>query len=140
MIQEKIIAIPGFPPETSILLKHMMLSHHGQYEYGSPKRPKTIEATILNYLDDLDAKINGIRTHIGKEPESQSRWSSYHKLYDRYFYKDSPDNGQEALAVAPEPEPEPEPVRNTPPAVDREKKGFHNNPFTKLNNENLDLF
>jgi 3'-5' exoribonuclease len=140
MIQEKIIAIPGFPPETAILLKHMMLSHHGQYEYGSPKRPKTIEATILNYLDDLDAKINGIRTHIGKEPESQSRWSSYHKLYDRYFYKDSPDNGQEALAVAPEPEPEPEPVRNTPPAVDREKKGFHNNPFTKLNNENLDLF
>jgi 3'-5' exoribonuclease len=140
MIQEKIIAIPGFPPETSILLKHMMLSHHGQYEYGSPKRPKTIEATILNYLDDLDAKINGIRTHIGKEPESQSRWSSYHKLYDRYFYKDSPDNGQEALAVAPEPESEPEPVRNTPPAVDREKKGFHNNPFTKLNNENLDLF
>ncbi|WP_041974605.1 3'-5' exoribonuclease YhaM family protein [Geobacter sp. OR-1] len=140
MIQEKVSGIAGFPAETAILLKHMILSHHGQYEYGSPKRPKTIEATILNYLDDLDAKINGIRTHIGREPDSQSRWSSYHKLYDRYYFKDATDYSQDDLDADPDPVPVPKPVENTPKPVEREKKGFHNNPFEKLNNENLDLF
>ena len=53
-----------------------MLGHHGRYEYGSPKRPKTIEATILNYLDDMDSKINGIRAHIAKESVSTSRWTA----------------------------------------------------------------
>ncbi len=57
MIHERIATIPGFPVELAMLVKHLVLSHHGQYEYGSPKRPKTIEATILNYLDDLDSKI-----------------------------------------------------------------------------------
>lgn len=136
MIQEKIAAIPGFPLETAILLKHMMLSHHGQYEYGSPKRPKTMEATILNYLDDLDAKINGIRTHVGKEPESSSRWSSYHKLYDRYFFKGVPENPDEILEAAPPPAP----LHIPPQQAVKEKPGFHNNPFTNLKNENLDLF
>jgi len=141
MMQEKISAIPGFPSEMSILLKHMMLSHHGQYEYGSPKRPKTIEATILNYLDDLDAKINGIRTHIGREPDNPSRWSSYHKLYDRYYYKDSPGAAEEFGEVVPvEPTITPAPDRKSPQLVEKEKKGFHNNPFGNLKNENLDLF
>jgi 3'-5' exoribonuclease len=89
MLQERIAALPGFPVELGMLLKHMLLSHHGQYEYGSPKRPKTMEATILNYLDDLDSKINGIRTHIRKEPDNPSRWTSYHRLYDRYFFKEN---------------------------------------------------
>jgi 3'-5' exoribonuclease len=65
-----------------MLLQHMLLSHHGQYEFGSPKRPKTLEATVLNYLDDLDSKINGIKTHIGREPDNHSRWTTYHRLYD----------------------------------------------------------
>lgn len=136
MIQEKIAGIPGFPLETTVLLKHMILSHHGQYEFGSPKRPKTIEATILNHLDDLDAKINGIRTHLGREPESQSRWSSYHRLYDRYFYKDSPGSPEEEVELPPEPETR----STTQPQPEKEKKGFHHSPFSSLKNENLDLF
>jgi len=140
MLQEKIAAIPGFPLELSMLLKHMLLSHHGQYEYGSPKRPKTLEATILNYLDDLDSKINGIRTHIRKEPVNGSRWTAYHRLYDRYFYKenclDEEDDLPPVEVVAEEPPPEPQPR----PGGDKEKKGFHNNPFTQLKGENLDLF
>ena len=88
MIHERVCQIPGFPPELAMQLKHLILSHHGQYEYGSPKRPKTIEATVLNYLDDLDSKINGIRTHIKKEGEMQGNWTAYHRLYDRYFYVD----------------------------------------------------
>ena len=76
MIEEAIRQIPGFPRQLAIMLKHLLLSHHGQYEYGSPKRPKTLEAVILNYLDDLDSKINGVRTHIEKEPDSGSTWTS----------------------------------------------------------------
>lgn len=155
MVQERIAAIPGFPAELAMLLKHMLLSHHGQYEYGSPKRPKTVEATILNYLDDLDSKINGIRTHIRKEAESQSRWSSYHRLYDRYFYKESYSCGEEydeaaeaeaegaSTAPVPQPAAPPEPPAAPAPQPRREeqqKKGFHNNPFEKLQGKNLDLF
>ncbi|MDD2366765.1 MAG: HD domain-containing protein [Desulfuromonadaceae bacterium] len=93
LVDEKIRLVDGFPHELGMLLKHMLLSHHGQYEYGSPKRPKTIEATILNYLDDMDSKINGIRTHIAKETASSSSWTAHHRLYDRYFFK---NNGMEA--------------------------------------------
>lgn len=139
MIQEKIAAIGGIAPELAMLLKHMLLSHHGQYEFGSPKRPKTVEATILNYLDDLDSKINGIRTHIRKEAGSQSRWTSYHRLYDRYFYK---DNGMEGDEPPPPEEGAEEPVEavSSERREGRERKEFRNNPFEELKAKNLDLF
>ncbi len=86
MIEERSRTIPDFPRKQVMLLKHLLLSHHGQYEYGSPKRPKVLEAVILNFIDDLDSKINGIQTHIDKEPERTADWTSYHRLYDRYFY------------------------------------------------------
>ncbi|HML79741.1 3'-5' exoribonuclease YhaM family protein [Geobacter sulfurreducens] len=149
MLQERISTIPGFPPELGMLLKHMLLSHHGQYEYGSPKRPKTVEATILNYLDDLDSKINGIRTHIRKESENLGRWTSYHRLYDRYFYKESYSGEEEYRDGTDEmmvPEPEPVPLPAAPQAAEAERKsgdtarkGFSNNPFETLQ-KNLDLF
>ena len=86
-IDEKIQDLPDFPETLAILLKHLILSHHGEYVFGSPKRPKTLEALLLHHLDDLDAKMNAFTTWIEKEKESPSRWTSYHKLFDRFILK-----------------------------------------------------
>jgi 3'-5' exoribonuclease len=87
MIDEKIRSIPDFPEVLSILLKHIALSHHGEFAFGSPKRPKTLEALLLHHLDDLDAKVNGFLSWIEKEKDTPSRWTSYHKLFDRFIFK-----------------------------------------------------
>ncbi len=144
MIHEKIIRIDGFPRELGLLLKHMILSHHGQYEYGSPKRPKTIEATVLNYLDDMDSKINGIRTHMNKELDNGARWTGYHKLYDRYYFRDNcreeADSSPVAVYAQGAPdvvrEPEPEITPTSPPPVPSQHReprpSFQNSPFAAL--------
>jgi len=139
MVNEKILGMGDFPLEMAMLLKHMILSHHGQYEFGSPKRPKTVEATVLNYLDDLDSKINGIRTHMRKEPDSRSRWTAYHRLYDRYFFKNN-GHGEENC---PQPETLPTDERHGEMAAEAGEKdtgGFRNTPFEKLKQKNLELF
>ena len=89
MLEEKIRKVDGFPEDLRMILKHMLLSHHGEYEYGSPKRPKTLEALVLYYLDDLDAKINGFQQFVAKEGENDSRWSRFHKLFARYLFRQS---------------------------------------------------
>lgn len=139
MIQEKISRLENFPVEMAMLLKHMILAHHGQYEYGSPKRPKTIEATVLNYLDDLDSKINGIRTHMRKETSNRSRWTGYHRLYDRYFYK----NGSNDVFVRPSSE-EASCSENAREDTSRKRdaakeKCFRHNPFEALREKDLEL-
>jgi 3'-5' exoribonuclease len=62
VIGRKVNAIPGFPEELAVLAKHMILSHHGQYDFGSPKLPMFREAVMLHYLDDLDSKMGAMRS------------------------------------------------------------------------------
>jgi 3'-5' exoribonuclease len=61
LIGRKVSAIPEFPEELAVLVKHMILSHHGQYDFGSPKLPMFREAVMLHYLDDLDSKMGAMR-------------------------------------------------------------------------------
>ncbi|MCK5186907.1 MAG: HD domain-containing protein, partial [Deltaproteobacteria bacterium] len=85
MINEKIRLIPDFPQELAVELRHLIISHHGEYQYGSPKRPKTLEAFILYYLDDLDAKVEEIQSFIQREEENQSKCAGYHQMLERFI-------------------------------------------------------
>ncbi|HUY82719.1 MAG TPA: HD domain-containing protein [Acidobacteriaceae bacterium] len=66
MVERKMDAIEGFPPELRLLVSHLILSHHGKYEFGSPKLPMIPEAVLLHYLDDMDAKMQTMRTEFAR--------------------------------------------------------------------------
>jgi 3'-5' exoribonuclease len=66
MIEKKLAALPDFPLALRILVEHMVLSHHGKLEFGSPKLPMTPEAVLLHYLDDLDAKMHMMRSEFAR--------------------------------------------------------------------------
>lgn len=86
MLEEKISGIKDFPKGLSIKLKHMILSHHGEYDFGSPKRPKFIEAFALHLIDDMDAKINGLRRFIELD-RRDGIWTDYNRMFERYLLK-----------------------------------------------------
>ncbi len=108
MVDEKLKKLKDFPVEKALRLKHLILSHHGQYEFGSPKRPKFLEAFALHLIDDLDAKMNGLGRYMEKDLQ-EGAWTDYNRMFDRYLLKDSipshgekidsipPDDGQKAL-------------------------------------------
>jgi 3'-5' exoribonuclease len=64
MIEKKLETLPNFPPRLRVLIEHLVLSHHGRYEFGSPKLPMVPEAILLHYLDDLDAKMQTARSEF----------------------------------------------------------------------------
>lgn len=96
MVDAKIAAIPDFPEQTAMELRHLILSHHGVLEYGSPKRPKTLEALIVHYMDDLDAKVNAFQEFIRGARDEESDWTPYHRLFERYIYKGPKQGGADA--------------------------------------------
>ncbi len=87
LINEKIARIEDFPEQLAMELRHIILSHHGVLEYGSPKRPKTLEALIVNFIDDLDAKVNAFQTFIESSTDDESDWTPFHRLLERFIYK-----------------------------------------------------
>lgn len=87
MIDEKIKEMDGFPQQMALELRHIILSHHGALEFGSPKRPKTMEALVVHQVDDLDAKINAFQEFIKGTPDPASSWTPFHRLLDRYIYR-----------------------------------------------------
>lgn len=75
------------PAETVLRLKHLILSHHGEYAFGSPKLPMTLEAITLYCLDNLDAKINSFHQLIAEDPNTDSAWTVYQPNIDRKLFK-----------------------------------------------------
>jgi 3'-5' exoribonuclease len=83
MLQAKLALVPDFPPELKTLLEHLIISHHGEYEFGSPKLPMFPEALLLHYMDDLDSKMEAMRAHFEREADLESPWSSYNASLGR---------------------------------------------------------
>ncbi len=77
---------PRVPPLKALILKHMLASHHGELEFGSPKRPKVLEALILYMLDDLDAKVDGFVSHLRSDVVSREGWTGYHPILERHIF------------------------------------------------------
>jgi len=85
-LEELIRTIDSFPPYIADVLTHIIISHHGLEEWGSPRKPMCIEALIVHYIDNLDSKIAGVKEHMEKNMEDE-RWTEYHRFYESRFYK-----------------------------------------------------
>jgi 3'-5' exoribonuclease len=79
----------SIPQETLWRLQHMIVSHHGLLEHGSPKVPMTLEAIVLHYLDDMDAKVNAATEVVRADRNSDSPWTGFHPVLGRKLYKPS---------------------------------------------------
>ena len=88
LIDRKSNRIMGFPADLKDICKHIILSHHGKLEYGSPKRPKFIEAFLVAFIDDLDSKMSTLNSFIASERGNNEGWSRYNDLFERYFLLD----------------------------------------------------
>lgn len=80
MVGEKIRGISGFPPILAGEIKHCILAHHGEYEYGSPKKPAIMEAVALNFADNTDAKMQSFKELL--QNTDQMDWLGFNRLFD----------------------------------------------------------
>ncbi len=92
MLNEKVAKVPDltgepFPVEMLLRLKHMIVSHHGTYEFGSPKLPMTPEAIALHYLDNFDAKVHSFTRDIGDDRNQTSAWTPFNQSLQRRLFK-----------------------------------------------------
>ncbi|MBI5375524.1 MAG: HD domain-containing protein [Candidatus Schekmanbacteria bacterium] len=90
MLEDKLKQFSDFPYEIAVQLKHIILSHHGELEFGSPVRPMTIEALALHYADNLDAKLWSFKDWIDSKPDSNDpRWTQYWPAMDRFVFRNN---------------------------------------------------
>lgn len=106
MLHKKIALVPDFPDELKILVEHMIISHHGQYEFGSPKLPMFPEALMLHYMDDLDSKMESMRAQFEREADNEDAWTGYNSSLGRpllnvkkFLKKDSAQPAHAAAAT-----------------------------------------
>lgn len=87
MILENLIQrIDGFPQELTDILTHIIVSHHGLEEWGSPKKPMFAEALIVHHLDNLDSKVMGVKEYM-RDNMADERWTEFHRLYEAKYFK-----------------------------------------------------
>jgi 3'-5' exoribonuclease len=107
ILSEKVARVPDltgepFPTELLLRLKHMILAHHGTYEFGSPKLPMTPEAIALHYLDNFDAKVHSFTRDIREDRNALSAWTPFNPQTQRKLFKGSVQ-GEESYTPTPEP-------------------------------------
>jgi 3'-5' exoribonuclease len=85
-VTRAIDAIEGFPVNLKIVVQHLLISHHGQYEFGSPKLPMIREALVFHYMDDMDSKLAAVR-HVLAVDSGEPEWSTYSPALGRKFLK-----------------------------------------------------
>ena len=85
-VQRALEAVPGFPEELRLQLLHILLSHHGKLEFGSPVLPKTPEALLVHYLDDLDGKLESMFSGI-RQDGGEGHWTAYSRSLERMVYR-----------------------------------------------------
>ncbi len=109
MLDERLAKIKDMPLAATEMLRHLILSHHGALEFGSPVKPMTAEAFALNMVDDLDAKLAMIGQAAG-EVDGEGNWSKFHRLLERVVYAGPPVWDQPAAKTSqPQDEPQPGP-------------------------------
>jgi 3'-5' exoribonuclease len=121
MIQEKIAAQPDFPPKLRTLVEHLVISHHGTLEFGSPKVPLFPEAMLFHLLDNLDSKMECMRALIAKDRHIDGCWTGWCSPLERTVLKKSKFLAEEAPPATAEPEPEPEAEAKVPVSLFAEK-------------------
>ena len=87
MVADKLRGLPDFPPQLRSLVEHMILSHHGQLEFGSPKLPQFPEALLLHYLDDMDSKMECMRALIENDRQVEGCFTGYSHALERVALK-----------------------------------------------------
>ena len=100
MVLDKMRLMPDFPPRLRDLVVHMILSHHGELAFGSPKIPMFPEALLLHLLDNMDSKMECMRALIDRDPQITGEWTGYNSALDRAALKKS-----KYLDGSPEPAP-----------------------------------
>lgn len=98
IVEDKIRAIEGFPVETALLVKHLILSHHGEAQFGAVRLPASREAFALHLADDLDAKMNAISRIMANSGNDGGTWTGFETIFGRHFFRGFPkqnDTGAE---------------------------------------------
>jgi 3'-5' exoribonuclease len=110
MVADKLAKIPDFPPRLRTLVEHMILSHHGRLEFGSPKLPQFPEALLLHYLDDLDSKMECMRQMVDRDRLVEGVFTGYSVAMERSVLKKTKYLDEAVQAPQPHPEPTPRAV------------------------------
>lgn len=85
-LERKLARIEGFPEDLRLHLRHLVLSHHGEYVYGSPRRPKTVEALLLHFVDNMDARVEIFRQAIANAAPDGD-WTGFEPYVDRHIFR-----------------------------------------------------
>jgi 3'-5' exoribonuclease len=116
IVDEKLRLVPGFPPKLRLLVEHMLISHHGELEFGSPKVPVFLEALLLHHLDNLDSKVEAMRAAVERDRMTEGDFTSWVHALERVVLKKDKFLSAPDHTDAPAVQSAPSPAGNASPA------------------------